>query len=205
MRRLLALSALAPVLALVAAAPASADPYDDYRRDGSINPCDYSADELQRSRDALPPDVIQYSPGLADQLAAGQEGCGGQAPGTTPETRDSELVPGLPSAGGGGSERSGAPGDTRRARILDPPTPKAAEQVRLANLATPAPSVKPGSEETPGWVLALLGGLGLLVLLAFVATRLLAGAGGGHPLAAGPRGRLSDALTEAWESVRLGR
>ena len=150
MRRLLALTALAPALALVGAAPASADPYDDYRRDGTINPCSYSPDELQRSRDALPPDVIQYSPGLADQLAAGQEGCGGQAPGAAPETRDSEVVPGLPSAGGGGSAQSATPGDTRRARILDPPTPKAAEQIRLANLATPAPSVRPGSEEIPG-------------------------------------------------------
>jgi len=204
-RRLLTLTALAPVLALAAAAPASADPYDDYRRDGSINPCSYSPEQLQRSRDALPPDVIQYSPGLADQLAVGQEGCGGQAPGAAPETRDSEVVPSLPSAGGGGSAQSGAAGDTRRARILDPPTPKAAEQVRLANLATPAPSVKPGSEDMPGWMLPLIGGLALLGLLAFLATRALAGNIGRRPLAAGPRGRISDALTEAWESVRLGR
>ena len=140
--------------------------------------------------------MIQYSPGLADQLAAGQAGCGGQAPGAAPETRDTEVVPGLPSAGGGGSAGSGAPGDTRRARILDPPTPKAAEQLRLANLATPAPSVRPGSEEMPGWMLPLLGGLALLGLLAFVAVRLLP---------AGPGGRMSDAFTEAWESVRLGR
>ena len=198
-RRPLSLTALVSVLALAAAAPASADPYDDYRRDGSINPCNYSADELQRSRDALPPDVIQYSPGLADQLAAGQEGCGGQAPGGGPETRDSQLVPALPSTGGGGTA------GTRRARILDPPTPKATEQVRLANLATPDPSVRPGSEEMPGWVLPLLGGLALLGLLAFLATRTLAGTLGGRPLAAGPGGRISDALTEAWESVRLGR
>ena len=194
MRRPLTLTALLPVLALaVAAGPASADPYDDYRRDGAINPCSYSPDQLQRSRDALPPDVIQYSPGLADQLAAGQEGCGGQAPGAAPETRDSEVVPALPSAGGGGSAQTG---DSRRARILDPPTPKAADQVRLANLATPAPSVKPGSEDMPGWMLPLLGGLALLGLLAFFATRALAG---------GLGGRISDALTEAWESVRLGR
>lgn len=205
MRRSLALTALLPVLALAAAAPASADPYDDYRRDGSINPCSYSPEQLQRSRDALPPDVIQYSPGLADQLAVGQEGCGGQAPGAAPETRDSEVVPSLPSAGGGGSAQSGAPGDTRRARILDPPTPKAADQVRLANLATPAPSVKPGSEDMPGWMLPLIGGVALLGLLALLATRALAGTLGGRPLAAGPRGRISDALTEAWESVRLGR
>lgn len=205
MRRLLTLTALAPVLALAAAAPASADPYDDYRRDGSINPCSYSPEQLQRSRDALPPDVIQYSPGLADQLAVGQEGCGGQAPGAAPETRDSEVVPSLPSAGGGGSAQSGAPGDTRRARILDPPTPKAADQVRLANLATPAPSVKPGSEDMPGWMLPLIGGLALLGLLGLLATRALAGSLGGRPLAAGASGRISDALTEAWESVRLGR
>jgi hypothetical protein len=202
-RRLLALTALAPALALAVAAPASADPYDDYRRDGTINPCSYSPDELQRSLDALPPDVIQYSPGLADQLAAGQEGCGGQAPGAAPETRDSELDAGLPSAGGGGTALSGAAGDGRRARILDPPTPKADEKIRLANLSTPSPSVRPGSEEMPGWMLPLLGGLALLGLLAFTAARVLPAGGG--PLAAGPRGRLSDALTEAWESVRLGR
>ena len=115
------------------------------------------------------------------------------------------MVPAPPIAGGGGSARSEAPGDTRRARILDPPTPKAAEQLRLANLATPAPSVKPGSEEMPGWLLPLLGGLALIGLLGFLAMRLLTGVGGGRPLTAGTGGRLSDALTEAWESVRLGR
>jgi len=194
-RRLLALTALAPALALAAAGPAAADPYDDYRRDGSVNPCNYSPGELQRSRDALPPDVIQYSPGLADQLAAGQEGCGGSAPGAAPETRETEVVPGLPSAGGGGSA-AGAAGDGRQARILDPPTPKAVDQVRLANLATPAPAVKPGSEEMPGWVLAVLGGLALIGLLGFLAVRLV-------PATAGER--LSDGLVEAWETVRLGR
>jgi hypothetical protein len=203
-RRLLALTALASALALGAAAPAGAGPYDDYRRDGSINPCNYSADELQRSRDALPPDVIQYSPGLVDQLAAGQEGCGGSAPGAAPETRETEVDSGLPSAGGGGSAE-GAAGDARRARILDPPTPKAADQVRLANLATPAPAVKPGSEEMPGWVLAVLGGLALLGLLGFLATRALDGSFGGRSLAGGHGGRISDALTEAWESLRMGR
>ncbi len=193
MRRPLALIALAPVLAVLFVAPAVADPYDDYRRDGSVNPCNYSPGELQRSRDALPPDVIQYSPGLADQLAAGQEGCGGSAPGAAPETRDSQIVPGLPSAGGGGSAETG---DSRRARILDPPTPKAADQVRLANLATPAPAVTPGSEGMPGWVLLVLGGLAALGLLGFAFARLV-------PASAGER--FSDGLIEAWETVRMGR
>ena len=198
-RRLLALTALAPVLALTAATPALADPYDDYRQDGSINECDYSADELRQTLDDLPPDVIQYSPGLADQLAAGQAGCGGQAPGAAPETRDTEVVPAPPSAGGGGSALSGSPGDTRRARVLDPPTPKADPQLRLANLATPAPSVKPANEGVPAWALLVLGGLALLGVLGFVAVRAL---NGRDPVGSG---RFSDAWTEAWETVRLGR
>ena len=77
--------------------------------------------------------------------------------------------------------------------------------VTAVDALPPAPSVKPGSEDMPGWMLPLLGGLALLGLIAFLGARALAGTLGGRPLAAGHGGRISDALTEAWESVRLGR
>jgi len=78
MRAVPATAAITAVVALVAAAPAHAqDPFDDFRRNGTINPCNYSDNQLRKGLQGLPPDIQQYAPGLADQLAAGRGGCGG--------------------------------------------------------------------------------------------------------------------------------
>ena len=85
------------LLAVVVLAPAATavaqNPIDDYRRNGTIDPCKYSDGQLRKGIGNLPPDVEQYAPGLADQLNPGRQGCGGGAPGGA-ETRQSEAVPG---------------------------------------------------------------------------------------------------------------
>lgn len=195
------------------AAPASADVYDDYRDDGQINSCSYSDDQLRNARDGLPPDVLQYSPGLADQLSAGRADCGGGAPGTSADTRQFEAVPGPGTPGeGGGTGAAGAgagAGSLRQARTIpDPPTPTVAERARLAQITAPAVSATTRSD-VPAWVTALLVGGALAAALfataaAFGRRRGL-GLGSLRTSFAEAGGRTADAAAEAFDSIRLGR
>ena len=176
MPRTLLATCLTCLLVLLCAAPAGAqDVFEDFREDGEVNACEYSDQELKNARDNLPPDIVQYAPGLADELAAGREGCGGSAPGNT-DTRDFDTVA-PPGAGSGGSGRRGADG-ARRGRgagggadpaalrtgaVLTPPAPDPFARERLGGVV-PAVSASPGTS-MPAWapvVLAialLLGGL----------------------------------------------
>jgi hypothetical protein len=210
----LALTALLGLLvALLCAAPAAASPYDDYRDDGQINPCDYSDGELRQTLDSLPPDVLQYSPGLADQLAAGREGCGGGAPGSTTDPRQYQTVPPVRGSkgGGGGSGGGGVPGAggaLANAKIPEPPAPGAAARTRLAEIATPPVSASTRSD-VPGWVIALLVAAALAgILFALARTsgletdRLLRPLRGSFGEAGG---RTADAAAQLFDSVRLGR
>ena len=202
--RLLLSARLAFVVALLGATPAAASPYDDYRQDGQINPCDYSDGELRQGLDGLPPDVLQYSPGLADQLAAGREGCGGGAPGSTTDPREFETVPLIGAARGGG-RGDGAPA---KAKIPDPPAPRAAAKSRLAEITAPPVSAT-SRADVPGWVVALLVAAGIAAILFTLART--SGLGADRlirPLRASfaeAAGRTADAAAQLFDSVRLGR
>ncbi len=207
---------LAVLLSLAGAGPAAADVYDDFRDDGQIDPCQYTDEQLKNGLDGLPPDVLQYSPGLADQLAAGREGCGGGAPGSSTDTRRFEVVP-VPGATGGGrgsgaaGGRAGAGGSASpgaAARIPDPPAPSASARQRLAEITTPPVSASTRSH-VPWWVAALLVVAGIGAILFTLARtsgletdRLL------RPLRvsfAEAAGRSADAVAQLFDSVRLGR
>lgn len=199
-------TALALLLSVICAGPAAADVYDDFRDDGQIDPCQYSDGQLEDGLNSLPPDVVQYSPGLADQLAAGREGCGGGAPGTSTDTREYETVPAPGAVGGGGNRGGGA--SVGEPRIPDPPAPDAAVRKRLAGITAPPVSATTRSD-VPGWVVALLAGLGLAgVLFAFARTRGLGADRVLRPLRASfaeARGRTADAVVQLADSVRPGR
>jgi len=203
-RLTLSLLVTTALVALGAAAPASADVYDDFRADGQIDPCQYTDGQLQEGLNGLPPDVLQYSPGLADQLAAGREGCGGGAPGTATDTRSFETVPGIAGRAGGGPGGLAA----AQARIPDPPAPEAGARARLAEITAPRVSATTRAD-TPGWVVALLIVTGLVALA--VAVLRASGLGADRvlrPLRASFRdagGRSADAMAQMWDSVRLGR
>lgn len=215
---------IAAIALLVAVAPASAGPIDDYRRDGTIDPCKYSDGQLKRGRNNLSPDVEQYAPGLADQLSSGREGCGGSSPGSANPRRTQVVpAPGASSKGGGGrpgdgSSRPGdgsngpaAPGAGGRAaqsNIPAPPAPTAAARRRLADISTPPVSARI-NDGAPDWVKWLL--LVLLALAALVAVLLRGGLDTERftsPLRASfgdAGGRTADAAAELWDRVRLGR
>lgn len=199
-------AALAVVLAVAGAAPAGAqDVYDDFRDDGQVNTCQYSDGQLRSGLDGLPPDVLQYSPGLADQLAAGREGCGGGAPGSATDTRELELVPTPAGSAGGGA---GGEGSAEAARIPDPPAPDAAERERLAEIAAPTVSATTRAD-VPGWVVALLAAAGAVALVAALGRSTGVGADGFlRPLRASfaeAGGRTADAAAQLRDSIRLGR
>ena len=204
MRRTL-LSLLMTAFVLAGSATAAAqNPIDDYRRNGTIDPCKYSDGQLRRGSGNLPPDVEQYAPGLADALNQGREGCGGAAPGST-DTRQGEAVPAPSTPGGGGGSGEAAP---RRAGIKAPPSPVAAPRSRLANFSTPAVTSKPG-QDVPGWVVVVL--LLALAAAAVVAVIRLTGADVSRltrPLGAAFRDvgeRSGDTVAGLWDRVRLGR
>jgi hypothetical protein len=196
---------LAVLVSLAFAGPAAADVYDDFRDDGQIDPCQYTDGQLEEGLNGLPPDVLQYSPGLADQLAAGREGCGGGAPGTSTDTRQFEAVPAPGAAGGGGSGGAGSLGE---ARIPEPPAPSAAARKRLAEITAPPVSATTRSD-VPGWVVALLVAAGLAgILFALARTTGLGADRILRPLRASfaeARGRTADAATQLFDSLRLGR
>jgi len=207
---------IAALCLLAAMAPSAlAGPVEDFRDDGALNVCDYSPQELEDAGASLPPDVIQYSPGLADQLNGGREGCGGGTtkgadprenvsdPADTDQDGDVDSADAAAAAGGGKGGKDGA-----ASRVPDAPTPSTAARARLADIATPSVSTATGSD-VPAWVVTLLIGLGLGALL-FTLVRF-----GGYsterftnPLGASfseAGGRTADAMAEVWDSVRLGR
>jgi len=177
MRRVLTVLIAVTVLMLAVAGPAVAGPYEDYRRDGTIDGCKYSDEDLRRTREGLPPDVLQYTPGLADQLNAGREGCGGAAPGGGSDTRQFEAVPSVGSGGadgsgggGGGAQGAGAgaAGGGADAKIPDPPAPEPSARTRLAKAATPPVSATTRGD-VPGWAAALIVALAIGAVAAAIA------------------------------------
>src|SRR5881409_2623429 len=101
--------AVAAAAAFVAlAAPASANEfqtlYNDFKGDGSIDPCRYSSGELQQGASQIPPDIEQYAPSFADQLAAARHRqAGGRcgAAGSAPAERAAAARPqASPTSGG---------------------------------------------------------------------------------------------------------
>src|SRR3954454_12796278 len=66
------------VAALAVVAPnAYADAFDtifkDFKADGQIDPCKYSASELAKAKKNVPPDIEQYAPDFPDALQAAIE------------------------------------------------------------------------------------------------------------------------------------
>jgi hypothetical protein len=191
-------------MALGAAVPADAQQiFNDFRRNGTINPCNYSEGQL---RQGLPPDILQYAPGLADQLAAGRAGCGGGGGG-----QPTAAVP-LPTAPGAPPPSGPAAAAAIPIKIPAPPAPKAAARTKLANIETPTVPTRIAATEgsdVPGWLLPLLVCLSLVLLL-FAGVRV-----GGwsfdrftRPFKAGVAegaGRSADALAQLRDRARFGR
>jgi hypothetical protein len=199
-RRLLVPALLAGCLgALPAPAAAQNRLFQDYRRDGVINPCSYSRGELQRGLQGLPPDVEQYVPGLSDQLRRSCAGAPAPAAPTQPE-EPAAVVP--PSTGG-------APPPPPKSRVVvpRPPAPRVSAPKPVAGVA---PKVDAGPIGIlPDWLAGVLAALAAGGLATVLAMRYGLGDGGfprslrASVLEAGER--TGDALAQVWDRLRLGR
>src|SRR5437660_4976035 len=76
MRPIRAIALAVAALALVASS-AQASTFDnifkDFKADGKIDPCKYSASELAKAKKDVPPDIEQYAPDFPDALQAAIE------------------------------------------------------------------------------------------------------------------------------------
>ena len=153
LRRSLVLAALAGALAAPSAAHADAfdDVFADYQKDGRISPCAYTPETLERAQGETPRDIRSYAPEFPGALkqaierradANCPEGAGEAAPATPPPA--TTPPPAAPAP---------APGAA-------PATPEAAPVTRTVRRET-------GDAPAPRVVLAVLGGLVLLALLAW--------------------------------------
>jgi hypothetical protein len=163
MRRALALAGLLAIALVAPAAPALAQQnqiYNDFKKNGQVNPCQYSKGQLQKGLKNLPPDIKQYAPGLADQLrrpcAAAPAGVA--PPPSGPNKPEAQAV--LPTAAPTGAEPA----------IPAPPAPRSKAR-RAINAAAPAVSADPGGIDVPLWLQLALLALGASALAFFAAVR----------------------------------
>jgi hypothetical protein len=159
--------AAAAVLALAVAAPAHADfqsVYLDYQNDGNIEPCRYTANELDRARTQIPNDIAQYAPDFEAALDAAtrQRQCGGRRGGAgTVGEGVSINAPGKPGGPGGPASADGVL--VRRPpvppRVVEPPPDRAGSAKDEAAAAAANPN-----RRIPAPVV-MLAGLALLIVL----------------------------------------
>jgi cell division septation protein DedD len=154
-----AVSILLAGLVLAPSALAQNDLYNDYKKDGQVNPCSYSPGQVKKNLRDLPPDVQQYAPGLADQL---RRPCGGGA--QPAPVQQSPAAPGPTGAGPGGPPS--APGQPAMPR---PPAPKS-PVIRAVDATAPAVPANSGAD-FPGWLVAALGALAAVIVGVMLAGR----------------------------------
>ena len=163
-------------LALLLPATAFADPFDDvfadYQKDGRINACSHSPEELQQAKDDIPNDIEQYAPDFPAALDAAMEerarGCDGESPADT-----GAAPPGATTTPSGGTPAPAVPGTA-----TTPTTP--GQTPAPPGTAQPAPAAGDGAIENaaardddsggdfPPAILALAILLGLLALASLV-------------------------------------
>jgi hypothetical protein len=165
------LALLLSVLVLVVPGTAAADPFDDvfadYQKDGKIDPCAHSPEELQQAKGDIPNDIDQYAPDFPAALDAAMEDrasgtCGdgtgspggAAAPGTPggpSTTATAPVAPGATAPNAAG-QTPGPPGTAQ-------PTPQAADGA-IRNAAANDDS----DSDFPAPLVALLVAGGLLAL-----------------------------------------
>jgi hypothetical protein len=207
----LAVAVAAAFLALAPAASANQfqQLYNDFKGDGAIDGCRYSAGDLQRGASEIPPDIEQYAPSFADQLAAARQRQAGGRCGGGP-------APAERAAAAAAQQASAAPArGRRRGGVAKPPAPTRSSEPTLTGVPSPRVSasvaVAAGSDApAPVWILAGLAALAGLALAAALAVRAagLSVERYSRPFgaaAAEARGGLADGLAEFWDWLRLGR
>src|SRR3954470_16248189 len=112
--RALALAAAALALAVPSASAAGFDTiFKDFKKDGKIEPCRYSASELAKAKKDVPPDIEQYAPEFPDALQAAIEarakGSCTKKPAAATAAAPAATTPTTPPAAGAPAQPGAAP------------------------------------------------------------------------------------------------
>ena len=155
-------------LALVVPAAASADPFDDvfadYQKDGKIDPCAHTPEELQQAKKDIPNDIEQYAPDFPAALDAAMEerarsACDGSGNAAPPGGTSTSAAPPVAP----GATTPNAPGQAPAPPGTAQPSTTAADGA-ISNAA--ARDKDTGSDiPAPLLALAIAGGLLALCLL----------------------------------------
>jgi hypothetical protein len=186
LRRTVILAALAGVLAVGGWAPiAHADAFDDvfadYQKDGRIDACKHSERDLKSAQGQVPNDIEQYAPDFPAALEEALEDRARTGCRKKPAPASTTAAPATPPASSGGTAPpavEGAPAPAPATTVPAPPggvqAVAAASDGAIVNAAAREPSK--GSDDAPAAliVLAVLGGLLLLGLLAWGLARFFA-------------------------------
>jgi len=179
--RLVLLAALVAAVALLVPATVSADPFDevfaDYQKDGEIDPCAHTPEELQAAKRDIPNDIEQYAPDFPAALDKAMEEraratCeGGAAPdgsATTPgDGTTTDTAPAAP-----GTTTPNTPGQAPAPPGTAEPAPPAADGA-IANAAA-RDRGSGGNAPAPLVALAIVGALLALCLLVWALFRFFA-------------------------------
>jgi hypothetical protein len=166
--RLLALCACALLLPATALAAPFDDVFADYQKDGKIDACEHSPEELQKAKADIPNDIEQYAPDFPAALDAAMEerarGCDGETPADTGAAAPGTTTP----SGGTAAPTPGATTPNPAGQAPAPPGTAqpsgAASDGAIANAA--GRDDDSGSDFPPALLaLAILGGLLALAAL----------------------------------------
>jgi hypothetical protein len=194
--------------ALPAAASAQSKLFQDFRKNGSINPCNYTNKQLQQGLNGLPPDVQQYAPGFGDQLRGGRGNCGGGG-GTSQQGTGQDGTQGGVAGPGGGGGNGGGPGNPQPQLHVDKPPAPVVRNASLAGTSTPKIDTQPSGADAPGWLVFLLALVAVVgVLFAVARRRGWSAAEHLRPLRAAfaeAGGRFADSAATTRDRLRMGR
>ena len=192
MRSSVAISAC--LVALVVAPPAFAGAaydrvFSDYQRDGKIDACKHSEQDLRKAKDEVPNDIEQYAPDFPAALddALEQRARGGCGADKQADSQSTGAAPAATTANpNGGAAPAGAATPARRPRRpprrprprrRDAPAPPGtanpattADDGKIVNAANRS-SDKGGDAPAPLIVLAIVGALALLLLALWAIAR----------------------------------
>ena len=222
--------ALAGLVVLSLAAPAAAQDdgnaiarkvLQDFSRDGRIDPCEHTSEELRLVLRHIPPDIEQYAP---DYPSAVQQALEARARGECAGKQPQTIAPidpgsGATPAGAGNTPQPTATAVPTKTVVPDPPEPDDGTQIAAADAepsaradaAVERAAAAEASNDAPAAVvgLGILAGLLALAALYVVAARRF---GWGEERLAGPRHAWREATWRAggtWQDftdwLRFGR
>ncbi len=179
----LLVAALCTVPVALGAAPAAhADSFQDvfksYSKNGTIDPCAFSASQLKQAKTKIPNDIAQYAPDFRDALdAAAKARAGGACAKKSSSGGSSSAAPAAPSGGGSATPPAATPTPAPAPAPASPtatPQPLASVTPAAAVADNAIPGAAASNKDNGGSAPAPLVALAILLVLAALAGAIVA-------------------------------